>query len=276
MLLRYLALLFRYLYAIDSTRTILTTTAMIMTLHLIPILYLLSLTSTVTAKCQSFQPQYLNDRLTEYAFTATQRSFVASAVVNCSTAPGQTVPGQFTGNETMRCASNQCYLSVPPDYYVRVNRTLSIAVDAATEEDIFELVRSSFGDALGRTDLSATGVWPASQAATCINESMAAYWSFSPIYSCVEGNLTGCEAGGYPSDGTFVRACGVRGSTTGNRLTGGELSVVMAYGFENQPAPPNATEDVPATGGSSRGLRAELGIVLPFVVGLVVFLNLGL
>lgn len=249
---------------------------MTMTLHLIPILYLLSLTSTVTAKCQSFQPQYLNDRLTEYAFTATQRSFVASAVVNCSTAPGQTVPGQFTGNETIRCESNQCWLSTPSNYYIRVNRTLSIAVDAATEENIFELARPSFGEALRTTDTNATGIWPASGASTCINESMAAYWIYSPVYSCVEGNLTGCEAGGYPSDGTFVRVCGVRTGTSGNRLAGGVLSIVQTNGVESQPAPPNATEDFPATGGASPGLRAELGVILSFVAGLVVFLNLGL
>lgn len=107
---------------------------------------------------------------------------------------------------------------------------------------------------------------------------MAAYWSYTAIYSCVEGNLTECDAGrGDPAEGTFIRACGIRVLPNGNRFAGGVLSVVNVNGVDSTPAPANATEDGNgAANGSGRGVDSGFEMASLFVIGMVMWSNLGL
>lgn len=249
-----------------------------MILSLIPILYLFCQIPTTTATCQSFTPQPFNASTNTNAFTTTDRSCIVSPIVNCSNLPNQTPPGQLLGNETMRCRSDQCHVSVPADYYLRVNRTLSISVGPDQEQAIFDLVRPEFGNELSTTDLDRTGIWPVTQVSTCVNESIAAWWIYTAIYSCVEGNLTGCDAGRRdPAEGTFIRACGIRVLPNGNRLAGGVLSVATGNGVNSTPAPANATENGSGVvSGAGRGIDGGFEMAFFVVVGLVMWLNLGM
>lgn len=96
----------------------------------------------------------------------------------------------------------------------------------------------------------------------CLNESLAGYWGYTPVYNCVQGYLTDCVAGGYPLNGTPVTVCGVATVDTGKGEADAGLRVMYVDGLEDEAAPAPASAGATGTATSNAAGR-RLGRLRP-------------
>lgn len=132
-----------------------------------------------------------------------------------------------------KCNSTTCAIGTIPDLLVLLNRTLNISASDTVSDSLFSLAHNDF-QIQDRINFNSPWAYKTTEISTCLSQGQAGYYSFTPIYRCIDGTLFQCKGAGFPADGTSVQLCAV-GTLSNNMGLDGTLNFVTTIGFDELP-----------------------------------------